>query len=179
MLYTWRKSRWWRLLGFLGAVVAMAIPATAMAASPQTPQCDIEFEWQITNVGSPYTTYGSWNTGDQGSCSSGAQSCTLSFSKTIGWSNSVSGTDEVGTSAISSAVGFTVTYSSSSTAQYSVTYSGGQTATIYWRDVYSTKKVTQEEYYKYICGGSWQPTGTYEYAYAHKWEYFGFKSTVS
>jgi hypothetical protein len=163
----------------LGLGVAFLLPTTAMAATPAVPTCDMEFEWQVTSVSSPYTTYGSWVEGVSGICPVGARECQLSLSKTIGWSNTVSGTNEVGDSALSVAVGYSVTQSGSSTATYTIYYSGGQTAKIWWRNVYATKTVTQEEFYKYVCGGSWQPTGTYATAYTHRWLHFGYEGTIS
>ena len=168
------------LVPLAGVVMAIVVSGTASAQGLVKPLCDITYGSTITGVGNPYTTYGGWNFATQGACSSTAISCQLSYDKTLGYSNSVSGTVTVGDPTISSAVGFDVTYSSSSTASYSVTFRPPTTQeTIYWRDVYSTRAVYQQDEYRYVCGGQWIKYGPTYTAYAHKWLGFGFKSVGS
>lgn len=167
------------LLGTIGVS-----PVTGFAASPQpsttkaTPQCGIEFEWQVTSVGSPTTSYGGWNFGSQGT-NDGTANSTLTFSQTESYSNYVGGTVNVTDGVLSAAVGYDVTSGSQSTAAYTMTLQPGQTGTINWRDVYDKTDVQQEEFHKYICGGTWQPTGTYATAVTYKWIGFGYEGVLS
>lgn len=153
--------------------------AAAASSTAYQPNSDIEFEWRIVSVGSPYTTYRPWHFGDSSTCPVQSNGCTMTFSQTESYSNSVSGTANVWCQDISAAVGFDVTYSSSSTAQFSMALKPGQSGQINWRDTYSSKNVTQEEYYRYVSGGQWEPTGNYAYCTAHKWIGFNYEGVIT
>ena len=90
-------------------------------------------------------------------------------------SNTVSGTNHVSIQSLSASVGFSVTYSNTTGASYSMTLLPGQSGEIDWRNTYSSKSVTEEEYQKWVIGGTWQPNGNYAYCTASQWLGFNYE----
>jgi hypothetical protein len=50
----------------------------------------------------------------------------------------------------------------------------GQSGEIDWRNTYSSKNVTEEQYEKPVIGGSWQPDGSYAFCTANEWIGFNY-----
>jgi hypothetical protein len=166
------------LVGVFGAASSvlsvLAFSPKVYAGTNVKPNNDIMFEWQISSVGSPYRTTSSWYFGTSGTDLSPTDPSTLTLSKSEGYSNTLTGTNNLSISTVSAAVGFSVTYSSSSTASYALALSPGQSGEIDWQDVYSSKNITEEQYSKWVIGGTWQPTGQYAYSSASEWIGFNY-----
>jgi hypothetical protein len=93
--------------GLVGASVALLFGGPTLAAQiPDT--TNYVYVWQITGVGSPYTTAGPFHdcVSETASSDPGPLSCSLTTSRT----NAVYGTVNVSDSAVSAAVGFNVSY---------------------------------------------------------------------
>ncbi|MFJ7407027.1 MULTISPECIES: hypothetical protein [unclassified Lysinibacillus] len=86
-------------------------------------------------------SYGAWVDGV-----SGSGAATLTLAKTVGVSNTFSGTLTAKKDDITAAVGFSITWTDTTTASYSVQVPAGKKYKIQYRSVYKKYKATQTTY---------------------------------
>lgn len=149
-------------------IVTGMINAPIHASNPKsTPQvcevidCNPTNSFRSTGVSKAGISYGSFVEVASNRTGASKNGETLSASKSLTYSNSVSGTVTSAYATISSAVGFNATASSTMTASYSLPLNKGQRGAIYARPKYQIYNVKLQRYWSGTVGCNfWKDAGT-------------------
>ena len=123
----------------------------------------------VFNEGYQGVSYGPWKNGTTGSGAS-----TLTFSKSVGTSNTYTGTLTATIKDVSAAVGFNITKTNTTVASYSVKVPAGKKYTIQYRPVYKKYKASQEKY-SVVAGNS--TLLSKKYIYPLKFDHLEYRYT--
>ena len=160
------------------AVLSASAPADAailpseQSSSPSPNDVIYHTEWHVKSHGAAYTTYSSWHACADATKQSKSYTLSCSVSTTV--NNTLTGSIGASVSAINASVGFSTSKTNSVTGGASYTIAANTTGTAYWRSVFTSYKVLQEEY---SCTASEACTddGASETAVASKYKDVGFE----
>ena len=165
----------------LGATTAAGLAVLAGGITPAHADVHYQKRWFVTGHAADGMAYGSWHACGTALKSSKVQhlTCTQSHSTTVSVTMSITGTQEVSTSSLSAAVGYTVAHTSMESIADSVDIpANSSSTTIYYRTSSNRTKVQQKACDVVVntgrCSDAYYGT---TYAYTHKFYDMQFKTS--